>query len=67
MGAHFSDSDASNGMNTGLLFTVSAPSGAGKTSLVKALVDRNPSVRISVSHTTRAQRKSTAGTIISSV
>jgi guanylate kinase len=56
MGAHFSDSDASNGMNTGLLFTVSAPSGAGKTSPVKALVDRNPSVRISVSHTTRAQR-----------
>lgn len=43
-------------MNTGLLFTVSAPSGAGKTSLVKALVDRNPSVRISVSHTTRAKR-----------
>lgn len=43
-------------MNTGLLFTVSAPSGAGKTSLVKALVKRNPSVRISVSHTTRAKR-----------
>ncbi len=46
----------SNGMNTGLLFTVSAPSGAGKTSLVKALVQRNPSVRISISHTTRAKR-----------
>src|SRR5687767_11669880 len=43
-------------MNTGLLFTVSAPSGAGKTSLVKALVQRNPSVRISISHTTRAKR-----------
>lgn len=43
-------------MNTGLLFTVSAPSGAGKTSLVKALVERNPSVRISISHTTRAKR-----------
>lgn len=43
-------------MNTGVLFTVSAPSGAGKTSLVKALVDRNPSVRISISHTTRAKR-----------
>src|SRR5688572_7836555 len=43
-------------MNTGLLFTVSAPSGAGKTSLVKALVKRNSAVRISVSHTTRAKR-----------
>jgi guanylate kinase len=48
--------DASIGMNTGLLFTVSAPSGAGKTSLLKALVGRNPAVRISVSHTTRARR-----------
>jgi guanylate kinase len=43
-------------MNTGLLFTVSAPSGAGKTSLLKALVGRNPATRISVSHTTRARR-----------
>src|SRR5688572_30783571 len=43
-------------MNTGLLYTVSAPSGAGKTSLLKALVERNPSVRISISHTTRAKR-----------
>jgi guanylate kinase len=43
-------------MNTGLLFTVSAPSGAGKTSLLKALVQHNPSVRISISHTTRAKR-----------
>jgi guanylate kinase len=43
-------------MNTGFLFTVSAPSGAGKTSLLKALVQRNPAVRISISHTTRAKR-----------
>jgi guanylate kinase len=43
-------------MNTGLLFTVSAPSGAGKTSLVKALVGRIPAARISISHTTRAKR-----------
>lgn len=43
-------------MNTGLLYTVSAPSGAGKTSLLKALVERNHSVRISISHTTRAKR-----------
>lgn len=41
---------------TGTLFIVSAPSGAGKTSLVKALVDAQPQVRVSVSHTTRAMR-----------
>ncbi len=40
----------------GTLFTVSAPSGAGKTSLVQALVQRTPNVRVSVSHTTRAKR-----------
>ena len=40
----------------GNLFTVSAPSGAGKTSLVKALVDSTPGVRVSVSHTTRPMR-----------
>lgn len=40
----------------GNLFTVSAPSGAGKTSLVKALVDSTPGVRVSVSHTTRQMR-----------
>ena len=40
----------------GTLYIVSAPSGAGKTSLVKALIDREPLVRVSVSHTTRAIR-----------
>lgn len=40
----------------GTLFTVSAPSGAGKTSLVAALVKSNPEVCVSVSHTTRAMR-----------
>lgn len=40
----------------GTLFTVSAPSGAGKTSLVKALVDSVNDVQVSVSHTTRAMR-----------
>lgn len=39
------------------LFVVSAPSGAGKTTLVKALVERNPAVKFSVSYTTRQQRK----------
>ncbi|HAG78925.1 guanylate kinase [Pseudomonas sp. NP21570] len=41
---------------TGTLYIVSAPSGAGKTSLVKALVDAQPQVRVSVSHTTRTMR-----------
>jgi guanylate kinase len=38
------------------LFLVSAPSGAGKTTLVKALLSRNPAVRFSVSYTTRPRR-----------
>ncbi|HZJ93546.1 MAG TPA: guanylate kinase [Thiopseudomonas sp.] len=41
---------------TGTLYIVSAPSGAGKTSLVKALMDSMRRVRVSVSHTTRAMR-----------
>lgn len=41
---------------TGTLYIVSAPSGAGKTSLVTALLDDLPFVRVSVSHTTRAAR-----------
>ena len=40
--------------STGTLYIVSAPSGAGKTSLVKALIDLEPQIRVSVSHTTRA-------------
>ena len=35
---------------------VSAPSGAGKTSLVRALVDQNPRLKVAVSHTTRKRR-----------
>lgn len=41
---------------TGTLYIISAPSGAGKTSLVKALIDQIDSLRVSVSHTTRAMR-----------
>lgn len=41
---------------SGQLYVVSAPSGAGKTSLVKALVDTNGDLAVSVSHTTRPQR-----------
>ena len=40
----------------GSLFVIAAPSGAGKTSLVKAVLARDPSLRVSVSHTTRKQR-----------
>lgn len=41
---------------TGTLYTVSAPSGAGKTSLVKALLEQSENLQVSVSHTTRAKR-----------
>jgi guanylate kinase len=40
----------------GELFVVAAPSGAGKTSLVRALMQREPQLRFSISYTTRQQR-----------
>ncbi len=40
----------------GTLYTVSAPSGAGKTSLVNALIDQCSGLKVSVSHTTRPVR-----------
>ncbi len=40
----------------GQLFVVSAPSGAGKTSLVKALIERVGRIQVATSHTTRARR-----------
>lgn len=40
----------------GNLYVVAAPSGAGKTSLVRALLALEPALRLSVSHTTRAPR-----------
>ncbi|RAU16900.1 guanylate kinase [Nitrincola tibetensis] len=40
----------------GTLYILSAPSGAGKTSLVRALLAEDQQVRVSVSHTTRAMR-----------
>jgi len=43
-------------MNNGLLLIVSAPSGAGKTSLVAALLAREPLLVVAVSHTTRRKR-----------
>jgi guanylate kinase len=40
----------------GRLFVIAAPSGAGKTSLVKALLALKPQLRLSISHTTRPKR-----------
>ena len=42
-----------NDQATGQLYVISAPSGAGKTSLVKALLESTPNLEVSVSHTTR--------------
>ena len=41
---------------SGILFIISSPSGGGKTSLVRALLEAEPEMRLSVSHTTRAAR-----------
>ena len=43
--------------NSASLYVIAAPSGAGKTTLVKALVARNPALRFSISYTTRPKRK----------
>lgn len=43
-------------IQSGTLLTISAPSGAGKTSLLRALVDAEPSLQVSISHTTRPMR-----------
>lgn len=40
----------------GTLYIISAPSGAGKTSLVKSLVEKTAGISVSVSHTTRPMR-----------
>ena len=41
----------------GRLFVITAPSGAGKTSLIDAVMKDDPSLKISVSYTTRAPRR----------
>ena len=43
-------------MSNGTLYILSAPSGAGKTSLLKALQERDGDLHVSVSHTTRPMR-----------
>jgi guanylate kinase len=43
-------------MTPGLLFVVTAPSGAGKSSLIRGLLAADPGVALSVSYTTRAPR-----------
>jgi guanylate kinase len=42
------------------LFVIAAPSGAGKTTLVKALTTRHPQLRFSISYTTREKRRNEA-------
>jgi guanylate kinase len=43
-------------VDRGKLFVIAAPSGAGKTSLVRALILRLPALRFSISYTTRKRR-----------
>jgi guanylate kinase len=43
-------------MSNGTLFVVAAPSGAGKSTLVNALLEREPQISLSISHTTRPPR-----------
>ena len=43
-------------MSKGTLYIISAPSGAGKTSLVKELISESKGIMVSVSHTTRSMR-----------
>ena len=46
-----------NNKNNARLFVIAAPSGAGKTTLVKKLVASHPDLRFSISYTTRKQRR----------
>ena len=41
---------------SGLLFVITAPSGAGKSSLIDALLEDDPRLALSISYTTRAPR-----------
>jgi guanylate kinase len=48
--------NAASQSRRGSLYVIAAPSGAGKTSLVKAVLDRDPALKVSISHTTRKPR-----------
>lgn len=43
-------------MTRGNIFVISAPSGAGKSSLVRALCEKDSNIKVSISHTTRGKR-----------
>lgn len=43
-------------MQAGNIFVISAPSGAGKSSLVKTLTEKDSQIKVSISHTTRKKR-----------
>jgi len=53
MSTQDSDTNPVDSSSQGLLFVVAAPSGAGKTTLVRALLKAEPSLALSISHTTR--------------
>ncbi|MGN6322587.1 MAG: guanylate kinase [Dyella sp.] len=53
MSAHTPRTDVTEGT----LFIVAAPSGAGKSTLVNALLEREPDISLSISHTTRPPRR----------
>lgn len=48
---------SANALRPGLIFIISAPSGAGKTTLVQAFLERDPGAIVSISHTTRPPRQ----------
>jgi guanylate kinase len=50
--------DASAHQRRGLLLILSSPSGAGKTTLTRNLVEQDPGIRLSISVTTRPRRPS---------
>ncbi|MCP3900198.1 MAG: guanylate kinase [Desulfobacteraceae bacterium] len=51
------NNDIKNGIKKGRIFVVSAPSGAGKTTLCRELLNKVPEISYSISHTTRQPRK----------
>ena len=50
--------NSQNAEKTGSLFIIAAPSGAGKTTLVRKICERIPNLEVSISHTTRPRRPS---------